>query len=330
MMMFGGGVRGIFPSQFLLPPQRQSVIHAKQPQNHKFHGQYDTVTHLGPLPGMGLSTRGHVPFMAHARPKLLVLRTHSHVQHYRHCRTVPCVRANARLDGESEPRPLDASKSTTAHIARSPSPPRPSPPLTVEVLEPDASLDGIWSTTLHTTLLLLAVDALCADPAQAANIRDFYVNVVYNPGATLSKCAHTLHTPRTVILAMVAAGTYWALEKFGGFLLRRIILPLIVFTALILLAANYRELADLFDVLWPVVVANPITSTIVLIVALVLLTSPYALVVVVLLGLVYTSQPDAFVLTPKKTINAVESQIQRTVDKQATSLQRVRVEQQQQ
>lgn len=122
---------------------------------------------------------------------------------------------------------------------------------------------------------------------------------------------------------MVAAGTYWALEKFGGFLLRRIILPLIVFTALILLAANYRELADLFDVLWPVVVANPITSTIVLIVALVLLTSPYALVVVVLLGLVYTSQPDAFVLTPKKTINAVESQIQRTVDKQANSLQRV-------
>ncbi len=131
------------------------------------------------------------------------------------------------------------------------------------------------------------------------------------------------HPTPTVILAMVAAGTYWALEKFGTLLLRRVILPLIIFTALVLLAANYRELADVFDLLWPVVVANPITSTIVVIVALVLLTSPYALVVVVLLGLVYTSQPDAFVLTPKKTITAVETQIQRTVDKQANSLQKV-------
>ena len=103
------------------------------------------------------------------------------------------MHATVKPDWESEPRPLDASKSTAALATRTPSDTQPLPPMQPQVLDPDEltgpqylwQLDGAWSTApvvVHTALLLLAVDALCADAAQAANIRDFYVNVVYNPG----------------------------------------------------------------------------------------------------------------------------------------------------
>lgn len=146
----------------------------------------------------------HVALWPSVVPKVLIQRrytSYSTVGHYRHYRTALVVHATAKPDWESEPRPLDASKSTAPRTACSPNDPQLVPPTFFNILDPyelldqqyPRQLDGVWSTVpavVHTALLLLTVDALCADAAQAANIRDFYVNVVYNPGMHAYLNAH--------------------------------------------------------------------------------------------------------------------------------------------
>lgn len=182
--------------------QRQPCPKQNKPPNHHLHGQRVIITALGAADMERGAAQRHVhwPSMAHV-PKALVLRHNTPYRpfwHARHWRTAPGVRLAALPDRESEPRPLDASKSTAAHMPRSPSPPKPRPPLTVEVLDATESHSDLSSGLVHTTLLLLAFDALCCtDAAHAANIRDFYVNVVYNPGASVSAYCSTHQQPLT-------------------------------------------------------------------------------------------------------------------------------------
>ncbi len=120
------------------------------------------------------------------------------VPHIRNYRRLSVRHATARRARENQQDPLDASKSVIPQRLGNPGS-RPRHQLLhkdVEVIiAPPKEQQEPAEWQQHdvvglTLLVLLAVDVCYATPAEAANIRDFYVNVVYNPGEETRMLEH--------------------------------------------------------------------------------------------------------------------------------------------